>query len=92
MVNDIFQGYEIKEMDGELVVILDLNTAKEEIAAEFGYASMPSSQNLQQTAETYIRKIFPKLKIARIHIMADSLLITSFPLQNATHRNKKNLK
>ncbi|MBB6455414.1 hypothetical protein HNQ94_003914 [Salirhabdus euzebyi] len=84
---DLFQSYEIKQMDGEMTVILDLNMAKEEFSTEFGLQTKSKQINLEKEAEKYIRSIFPKLKIAKVHIMVDTILISSFPLQkNKSYR------
>ncbi len=90
MARDLFQGYEVKEMDEELTVILDLNTMNEEFSTELGTINAKPKVNLQQEAEQYIRSIFPKLKIARVFIMVDSLLIASFPLARRSSSRKNN--
>jgi len=82
MTKDLFQGYEVKEMDGELTVILDLNLGKEEFSAELGLIQPQNREQLEKEAEKYIRSIFPKLKIAKVLIMVDNFLLASFPLKN----------
>jgi hypothetical protein len=92
MAYDLFQGYEVKEMDGELTVILDINTAKQEFSSELGLKTKTKNVSLEQEAERYIRSIFPKLKIARVFIMADSFLLTSFPLQKRSSSKRRDFK
>jgi hypothetical protein len=92
MAYDLFQGYEIKEMDGELTVILDINTAKQEFSTELGLQTKTKKIDIKHEAERYIRSIFPKLKIARVFIMADSFLLTSFPLQKRSSPKRRDFK
>ncbi|MRG87485.1 glycosyl hydrolase family 18 protein [Salinibacillus xinjiangensis] len=83
MADDLFQSYEIKEKDGELVIILELDTQLEEFATELGTKPNNQDVNIQKEAKKYIKKRFPKLKMATVAIMAGAIMLSTFPLNKA---------
>lgn len=79
-----FESVELKTVNGELQVILHMKVPKNSANTEFGLEfNFDKVDTLKSNAIHFVKKKFPKLKIATIAVVAGTLLLTSFPIQKA---------
>lgn len=78
-----FDRVELKKVNGELQVILKIKQEKTydtEFAMEFG---LNSEDSLKNSAIQFVKKKFPKLKVAMIVVSVGTVILTSIPLKKA---------
>ncbi|MFC7687179.1 glycosyl hydrolase family 18 protein [Ureibacillus sp. GCM10028918] len=81
---DHFESVELKTENGELQVILHIKVPKNSKNMEFGSEfNFNKVDTLRSNAIKYVKKNFPKLKIASIVVVAGTLLLTNIPMQKA---------
>ncbi|MDI7741893.1 glycosyl hydrolase family 18 protein [Lysinibacillus fusiformis] len=80
-----FDSVELKQDEnGELQVILHMKVPKNAANTEFGMEfNFDKVDALKDNAIKFVKKQFPKLKIASIAVVAGTLLLTSIPMQKA---------
>ncbi|BDH61246.1 hypothetical protein MTP04_13760 [Lysinibacillus sp. PLM2] len=83
-----FDQVEIKVNDkGELLVLLYLNEDKSkndtEFAKEFYFSKKEKVTDLKQSAINFVKKHYPKLKIATVVVVAGAVILTSIPMNTA---------
>ncbi|GAA0498304.1 hypothetical protein GCM10008986_26730 [Salinibacillus aidingensis] len=86
MNEDLFQSYEIKERNGKLVIILELNPQMEEFAAEPGLVTHHQIGSLEDEARQYIEEKFPMIEDAVVSVVAEDIPLLTFPLHEV-HQN-----
>lgn len=89
MNDELFQGYEIKEENGEYKIILQLKPFNEEFTSELGVIIKNKKNNLKESASSFVKTHLPKIKKASVIIMAGTVLLTIFPLEKA-HAHEAN--
>lgn len=79
-----FDSVELKNENGELQIVLHMkvpkNSANTEFGAEFNFNK---DDSLRHNAVNFVKKKFPKLKVASIVVVAGTLLLTTIPMQKA---------
>lgn len=79
-----FESYELKTENGELQVVLHIKAPKNSVSTEFGSDfNLDEADTLKSSAINYVKKHFPKLKVASIVVIAGTMLLTSFPMHKA---------
>jgi spore germination protein YaaH len=81
MATDIFNHYELYEENGQYKIILHVDQNLTEFSAELGTKVVPQEGNLKSHALKFVKKQFPKLKLATVMVVAGTILLTSFPMQ-----------
>ncbi|UFT99254.1 peptidoglycan-binding protein [Radiobacillus kanasensis] len=79
-----FNNYDVKiDQNGQLQIVLHVDTYSQDFLSEFSVEldpRDPRKDSLKQTARAFVRKHFPKLKIATIVVVAGSTILASFPV------------
>ena len=78
-----FEKVELKNENGQVHVILHIEASdkNEEFGSEFNFEKKDS---LTKSAKRFVKKQFPKLKVATIVIVAGAVILTTIPLQKAS--------
>jgi len=79
-----FESVELKTENGQIQVVLHMKVPKNAVNTEFGSEfNFDKVDHLKESAKEFVKKHYPKLKIASIAIVAGTILMTSFPMQKA---------
>ncbi|CAM5215746.1 Spore germination protein YaaH OS=Ureibacillus acetophenoni OX=614649 GN=SAMN05877842_106169 PE=4 SV=1 [Ureibacillus acetophenoni] len=78
-----FNKVELKNEDGQVQIVLHIDTAHqlEEYGSEFNF---DKGDSLKTSAKKFVKKHFPKLKVASIVVVAGAVIMTAIPLQKAS--------
>ncbi|MCM3387015.1 peptidoglycan-binding protein [Ureibacillus chungkukjangi] len=79
-----FESVELKHENGELQIVLHMKVPKNSTNTEFGAEfNFNKDDSLRHNAVNFVKKKFPKLKVASIVVVAGTLLLTTIPMQKA---------
>jgi hypothetical protein len=82
-----FSRIELKQQDGQIVAILHMEQEKQNLLTEFSLE--PTEQNkdsLQESANDFVKKQFPGLRIARVLVVSGAMILANFPsLRTSAH-------
>ncbi|QCR32383.1 glycosyl hydrolase family 18 protein [Lysinibacillus sp. SGAir0095] len=79
-----FESVELKNHNDELQVVLHIKVPKNSTRTEFGAEfNFKKEETLRSNAINFVKKQFPKLKVASIVVVAGTLLLTTIPMQKA---------
>ncbi|WP_281274263.1 glycosyl hydrolase family 18 protein [Lysinibacillus antri] len=79
-----FERAELKEVNGQMQVILHMKMPNNSHLTEFGSEFFfGRADTLKKSAKQFVKKTFPKLKIASIVVVAGAVILTSIPMQQA---------
>ncbi|MBB5173352.1 S-layer homology domain-containing protein [Texcoconibacillus texcoconensis] len=70
--------HEVKKENNQYIIYLYVDQSQTEFADELGNNKDISSEDLDKTAEGYIKKKFPNIKKATVRVLLGSMLVTSF--------------
>ncbi|RKQ34324.1 LysM peptidoglycan-binding domain-containing protein [Oceanobacillus halophilus] len=79
-----FTHYNIKQTENgvEIVLYLDQNLA--EFSDELGNVSKSAESNMKGEAVSFVKRMFPSLKVKSVKIMAGAMLLTTFGIGTLT--------
>ncbi|SOC39883.1 LysM peptidoglycan-binding domain-containing protein [Ureibacillus acetophenoni] len=76
-----FEKVELKTENGEVQIVLHIATPNnEEFGSEFNFKK---DNTLENEAKGFVKKYFPKIKVATIVIVTGAVILTTIPLQRA---------
>ncbi len=83
----IFDRVELKEENGEVLVVLHVKEEEAgndtEFAQEFYFSTKEKTASLKDSAVRFVKRQFPKLKVATIIVAAGTVILTSIPMNKA---------
>ncbi|WP_084077693.1 peptidoglycan-binding protein [Ureibacillus massiliensis] len=82
-----FENVELKIVNGELTVVLHVDEVRggndTEFAEEFLISTKDKVTDIKQSAINFVKKHYPKLKIATVVVVAGAVILTSIPMNTA---------
>lgn len=82
-----FSHIELKEQDGQLIATVHMKIDKQKLLTEFSSeVGEENEESLQNSANIFVNKQYPGLKIARVLVVSGVMILANFPsLRTSAH-------
>ncbi|MGS2777660.1 peptidoglycan-binding protein [Robertmurraya sp. GLU-23] len=82
-----FSHIELKEQDGQLIATVHMKIDKQKLLTEFSSeVGEENEESLQNSANIFVKKQYPGLKIARVLVVSGVMILANFPsLRTSAH-------